>query len=304
MVDSILSRLQVKNAPKIYQPLQIKLDKPDPKTTIGHRITTEIIDQRSRNIDRQVALSKIKNINIETRIPEPEEVLVDTPYKPSFYESKIKQTPPERPAKSPTDRTADLSTEFNPDRNARKVKRLQLTADIKNISNTRATLQELKLPTPRESRRISPISLVEVEEIAQNLPSNDKMPKIRASEYYLNNRAVFVDYVAKLFEPYQKAIDDPDDSYNCNDATSTEFNLLTHQNIVRDYINLYTPYRGLLLYHGLGSGKTCSSIAIAEGLKSELPILVMTPASLQVNYREELKKCGDILYKTNNYCKS
>ena len=44
--------------------------------------------------------------------------------------------------------------------------------------------------------------------------------------------------------------------------------LLTHQKIVRDYINLYTPYRGLLLYHGLGSGKTCSSISIAEGLKT------------------------------------
>ncbi|NBW71018.1 MAG: hypothetical protein EBR32_06400 [Bacteroidetes bacterium] len=34
-----------------------------------------------------------------------------------------------------------------------------------------------------------------------------------------------------------------------------EFSLLTHQNLVRDYLNLYTPYRGLLLFHGLGAGK-------------------------------------------------
>ena len=65
---------------------------------------------------------------------------------------------------------------------------------------------------------------------------------------------------------------------NCD--KDEDFRLLTHQKIVRDYINLYTPYRGLLLYHGLGSGKTCSSIAIAEGIKSSRTVMVMTPASL------------------------
>ena len=82
---------------------------------------------------------------------------------------------------------------------------------------------------------------------------------------------------------------------------SDDFSLLTHQKIVRDYMNVYTPYRGLLLYHGLGSGKTCSSIAIAEGFKTKNQIMVMTPASLRVNYLEELKKCGDLLYKKNQY---
>ena len=56
-----------------------------------------------------------------------------------------------------------------------------------------------------------------------------------------------------------------------------------------------------MLYHGLGSGKTCSSIAIAEGLKDPRRIIIMTPASLQMNYRQELKKCGDTLYKINQY---
>jgi hypothetical protein len=60
---------------------------------------------------------------------------------------------------------------------------------------------------------------------------------------------------------------------------------------------MYSPYRGLLLYHGLGSGKTCSSIAIAEGLKSDKPVFVMTPAFLRTNYMQELKKCGDDVYK-------
>ena len=64
---------------------------------------------------------------------------------------------------------------------------------------------------------------------------------------------------------------------------------------------LYTPYRGLLLYHGLGSGKTCSSIAIAEGMKTDKRIVVMTPAALRMNYLQELKYCGDTIYKKNQF---
>jgi hypothetical protein len=70
-----------------------------------------------------------------------------------------------------------------------------------------------------------------------------------------------------------------------------------------DYLNIYTPYRGLLFYHGLGSGKTCSSIAIAEGFKTTRNVYVMLPASLEDNYLKEIKKCGDYLYKKNQHWK-
>ena len=56
---------------------------------------------------------------------------------------------------------------------------------------------------------------------------------------------------------------------------------------VKDYISKYTPYRGILLFHGLGSGKTCSSIAIAEGLKHDKKVIVLTLASLRTNYVKE-----------------
>ena len=55
------------------------------------------------------------------------------------------------------------------------------------------------------------------------------------------------------------------------------------------------------MYHGLGSGKTCSSIAIAEGLKDDRKIWIMSPASLQMNYFKELKKCGDPMYRKTQY---
>jgi hypothetical protein len=124
---------------------------------------------------------------------------------------------------------------------------------------------------------------------------------IRASTYYMNNREKFINFINQLFMTYHTEVADQKETISCDPEKNKDFTLLTHQKIVRDYLNIYTPYRGLLLYHGLGSGKTCSSIAIAEGLKTHKKIIVMTPASLQRNYVEELKKCGDDIYKKNQY---
>jgi len=124
---------------------------------------------------------------------------------------------------------------------------------------------------------------------------------IRASAYYMNNREKFVNFINQLFMTYHAEVVDQKETISCDPEKNKDFSLLTHQKIVRDYLNIYTPYRGLLLYHGLGSGKTCSSIAIAEGLKTHKKVIVMTPASLQRNYVEELKKCGDDIYKKNQY---
>ena len=74
-----------------------------------------------------------------------------------------------------------------------------------------------------------------------------------------------------------------------------------HQEIVKEYLNIYSPYRGLFLYFGLGAGKTCASIAIAEGLKDYHKIVVMTPASLEKNYKTELKFCGDKIFRKNHH---
>jgi hypothetical protein len=140
------------------------------------------------------------------------------------------------------------------------------------------------------------------------IPKLEPNVLIKAPNYYLYNREIFISFINSLFEPYkqqllkeEKEMELGKTSISCLTSDSNNFSLLIHQKIVRDYINIYTPYRGLLLYHGLGSGKTCSSIAIAEGIKNDKKILIMTPASLRDNYVEELKKCGDYLYKKNQY---
>jgi hypothetical protein len=124
---------------------------------------------------------------------------------------------------------------------------------------------------------------------------------VKYSSYYLNNRQVFIDSIASMFDDYRQELLEEETKEPSCDRESSDFSLLIHQKIIRDYINVFSPYRGLLLYHGLGSGKTCSSIAIAEGLKTSRQLFVMTPASLQMNYIKELKFCGDYLYKKNQF---
>lgn len=139
--------------------------------------------------------------------------------------------------------------------------------------------------------------------VVQRIPKKSPPINIKVSSYYMNNREKFVNFINSIFEPYREEIMSNKQEITCDNIgrTSKEFDLLTHQKIVRDYINLYTPYRGVLLFHGLGSGKTLSSIAIAEGMKDVKKIIVMTPASLRANYVEELKKAGDVYYKKNQF---
>lgn len=124
-----------------------------------------------------------------------------------------------------------------------------------------------------------------------------------AQPMYMNNRKMFINLINKMFGEYREIGLDAKQNVTCEDLgkSNSEVSLLTHQRIISDYMQLITPYRGLLLYHGLGAGKTCSSIAIAEGFKTDKPVIVMTPASLNPNYMEELKKCGDEYYKKQQH---
>ena len=76
-----------------------------------------------------------------------------------------------------------------------------------------------------------------------------------------------------------------------------------YQKFVRDYMRQESPYRGVLVYHGLGSGKTCTSIATAEALfaASGKKIIVMANYSLKKNFFSEVSKCGFRHFQLNNY---
>ena len=178
-----------------------------------------------------------------------------------------------------------------------KVRKLKVKGKVMND-----TIEDVDLTT----------AVIRTQNIFDRLPKEREKVIIKAPSYYMNNRKKFIQNMTEVFSQlvyapgvgteYFTGKEEIEQSQGKEPtASKDDFKLLMHQKIVRDYLNLYTPYRGLLLYHGLGSGKTCTSIAIAEGMKSDKRICIMTPASLKMNFFSELKKCGDDLYKKNQY---
>ena len=47
-------------------------------------------------------------------------------------------------------------------------------------------------------------------------------------------------------------------------------NIQKHQLIVSNLINPNTPYKGLIVYHGTGAGKTCLALSVAETFKTQV----------------------------------
>ena len=48
---------------------------------------------------------------------------------------------------------------------------------------------------------------------------------------------------------------------------NTDFELAPHQMFVRNFLSLQSPFNSILLFHDLGTGKTCSAISIAEEMR-------------------------------------
>lgn len=76
---------------------------------------------------------------------------------------------------------------------------------------------------------------------------------------------------------------------------TSAFELSPHQEFVRKFISYQNPYNSLLLYHGLGSGKTCSAISITESLRmysKYIPnfkkILMVASPNVQENFKLQL----------------
>jgi len=58
-------------------------------------------------------------------------------------------------------------------------------------------------------------------------------------------------------------------TFNARVQSECKFEKAMYQQLVAHYLARRSPYRSLLLFHQLGTGKTCSAISIAEGLLSE-----------------------------------
>jgi superfamily II DNA or RNA helicase len=93
-------------------------------------------------------------------------------------------------------------------------------------------------------------------------------------------------YDGDIYEDIQKRADM---------LSNAEFELAPHQLFVKNFLSSQTPYNSLLLYHQLGTGKTCSAIGICEEMRTYLKqvgiqkrIIIVASPNVQDNFRLQL----------------
>lgn len=73
--------------------------------------------------------------------------------------------------------------------------------------------------------------------------------------------------------------------------------LFEYQRYIYNYM-VFTDARGILLYHSVGSGKTLTSISIAEEFrKLDKDMIIISSKSLQANYKKEIEKYNKMINK-------
>jgi hypothetical protein len=80
-----------------------------------------------------------------------------------------------------------------------------------------------------------------------------------------------------------------------NILKTAEYELLPQQAFVRNFLSFQTPYNSLLLFHGLGSGKTCSAIGVCEEMRDYLKqmgitkrMIIVASPNVQDNFKLQL----------------
>jgi hypothetical protein len=101
------------------------------------------------------------------------------------------------------------------------------------------------------------------------------------------NRKAYTDWVNNIYYKMVKG-----------KKKSEKSTLEIYQFFIKEYLSIKTPYRGVLVYHGLGTGKSASAVSVAESLRnSNKKIYTLLPASLEPNFINEVKKWGGPIFK-------
>ena len=138
---------------------------------------------------------------------------------------------------------------------------------------------------PPRKAKVSPMNEDNANQIIRSFKANENI-EVRPSSWVLPNRVKFSQWVA--------------DNFNYEKLPKSE-KLFESQRFVKDYLQYDSPYRGVLLFHSLGTGKSQASIVAAENLINDMEVVILLPASLKPNYIEEIKKASGFFTTQQNW---
>ena len=89
-----------------------------------------------------------------------------------------------------------------------------------------------------------------------------------------------------------------------NKCQQREFELNLQQSFISHYLSHVTPYTGLLLFHGVGTGKSCAAISVAEEYLNSTKqenvknrVIVLASDALKANFKKELFDMTKLMYR-------
>lgn len=194
------------------------------------------------------------------------------------------------------------------DRDARKECHEQTAGGAGKRSKSTGQRHKSKSQSATSSTRprggITRVHIGEGDSVARYLPlQRDDM--VRPKTWELPNRKAFYQWLVDNFGKYEtgdpkKAAQVAKEGQTTNPDRPIQ-QLQPIQKLVRDFLQTESPYRGLLLYFGLGVGKTLSAISITEAIHNKRGVIVLSKAALKNNFRKDIKKGGQDMMVQQNY---
>ena len=77
----------------------------------------------------------------------------------------------------------------------------------------------------------------------------------------------------------------------CNSSVESVFEISPIQRLISRFLNPLTPYKGLLLFHGVGVGKTCTAISVSEEYLKTYPyskVHIIVPKAISTGFKRTI----------------
>jgi hypothetical protein len=214
--------------------------------------------------------------------------------------------------------------------------------EIRNAATGKCEKKKGQTPKPKSTTRVSPPQRVSTRDSPpQRVSTRDSPPRVspraspRISKRSSSRESESPSASPSSFDLYYPALKDPnftkkiannmefsihkipdfpiiksiEDFNQVSNKLCGNFETSLYQHFVSQYISYRTPYRSILLYHGVGVGKTCSAITLSEALltphntNEEPMIWVIMPQSLKQSFKSQIFDIDTHTFKSvTNQC--
>lgn len=154
--------------------------------------------------------------------------------------------------------------------------------------------------TPKPDKPLKPISPKNDKHDKHDKPVKPVSPKSFELYYPDLDDSDFATKIANIPQfsshkvPEYPPIHSVEEFNKLSDKLCGTFEISYYQHFISQYISFRTPYKSILLYHGVGVGKTCSAITLAEAFLIphntflEPKIWVIMPHALKTSFKNQI----------------